>query len=48
MAEAKHSENAVDPYGLSKMKGEQSSDKYGRKEILARCIVFTALCVTGT
>jgi hypothetical protein len=30
------------------MKGEQSGDKYGRKEILAHCIVLNVLCVAGT
>jgi hypothetical protein len=48
VAEAKHSEYTVDPFGLSQIKSELSGDKYGRKEILAHCIVFTALCVTGT
>jgi hypothetical protein len=47
-AEAKHSEYTVGAYGLSQMKGELSGDKYGRKEILAHCIVFAALCVAGT
>jgi hypothetical protein len=41
----KHSEYAVDTYGLSQKKGELSGDKYGRKEILHSAL-FLWHCVS--